>query len=180
MVTNGHTTYAKDGWSIFETVSHIKYMVYGCVTIFLYVMNLLPVFLHVQVNVDMITDAVSYYNPDANKRETCPRWTYGPGYHYSHDAHHNAEAAAAAGFSSCAAARKAAKAEGFPNFKEARSDIFSEWIEYEKQAMRTIPVVQHAELIAKIARSDVSTGPEFIAKYDKWLSNNGYLKGERY
>lgn len=118
-----HSTYTRDGWSVFEPISHVKFIVYNLISFFLFVMAQLPVYYKIRVNVDLITDAVSYEDPDTHERETVPRWFYGPGYHFSHDAHEDHVAAAAAGFSSCEDAMVQVAVEGFDDFSTARTTL---------------------------------------------------------
>lgn len=174
LVVANHSTYARDGWSIFEPSSHVKFIVYGLISFFLYVLAQLPAYYNIKVNVDLITDAVTFEDPETQKRVKVPRWLYGPGYHFAHDAHHDTEAAAAAGFSSCEDAKVAAKAEGFDDFSVARKTIFTRWRAHVKEVKDTIPVAYQAELLAKMAKHDVSSGSEYVAQLDRWVTNRNY------
>lgn len=139
----------------------------------------LPAFYKIRVNVDMITDAVTFEDPDTHERVSIPRWLYGPGYHYSHDAHHDPTAAAAANFTSCEDARTQAAADGFEDFSVARTTIFSRWSTYVRNMTRSIPIAARADLLAKIAKNDVSTGDEYVAHLDQWI-NDHELRGAYY
>lgn len=79
MVTQiNHATYTRDGRSIFDVKSHMTYIVYSLIYLLLFFLAQLPADYKIEVNTDLICEAVTFVDEDGNRRPV-PEWVFGPG-----------------------------------------------------------------------------------------------------
>lgn len=138
------------------------YCVYSLLCIVIWFLRQLPEALAVKVDGDGITRSITYLLD--GERVHVPDWIGGPGEHYAHHAHEDVKAAEAGGWESCEAAIAEANGKGQDNFLNYRANHFIKFAKYEAEARSHIPIVQAADLLAKM--KDDWTGDKFLVEYE--------------
>jgi len=75
---SNHATYARDGRVIMDRRSHMVYLVYSLVFLFLFFLAQIPEDYHIEVNIDRICEAITFLDEDGS-RIPVPEWVLGPG-----------------------------------------------------------------------------------------------------
>lgn len=73
-----HSTYARDGRSIFNHKSHMAFFVYSLIYVLIFFLSQLPDDYRIEVDVERICAAITFLN-EKGQREAVPDWVLGPG-----------------------------------------------------------------------------------------------------
>jgi hypothetical protein len=129
-----------------DVKSHVTFVIYTLVYLFLFFIAQLPDAYKVQVDVDLIVSAVSFVDEDGQRR-TVPEWVLGPGMRKAHHATDQSDAHAA----------------GYSDWKNARKEAADHWRAYSAKQGSVIPILQVEG--AHNPQADVTDGSTFLKSH---------------
>ena len=148
----------KDGCAIMDIKAHMMYIVYSLIFIILFFLAQLPDEYGVEMDIDLIVQAITYVDADGN-RVTVPEWVLGPGKRKVHATRNNADA----------------HKHGYSSWKTTQQEAADNWDAHYNRYASVLPVVQ-----VKGALQTLNNMHELITNSDDFLRNHaGGFQGEK-